>query len=89
MALLIKRLLLASAVFAGAAGCFSPPEPPCAFSCAEDGLCPSGYSCQADGICHRDGDQRSCDIPPQADASATDADDASAADTSADAADAQ
>jgi hypothetical protein len=85
----LRPLLASIAIAAAVAGCFSPAQPPCAFSCADDGLCPSGYSCQSDGICHRDGDQRSCDIPPQADASATDADDASAADTSADAADAQ
>jgi hypothetical protein len=66
VALLRIALLLA---IAAAASCYSPRQPACAFSCADDGLCPSGYSCQADGVCHRDdspGD--TCDIPPQIDA---------------------
>jgi len=65
-----------------AAGCYSPLKPPCAFSCADDGLCPSGYSCQADGVCHRDDSEAVCDIPPQIDAGDAGADDA--ADSSAD-----
>jgi len=52
-----------------AAGCYSPRQPACAFSCIEDGACPAGYSCQADGVCHRDGDQGTCAIPSQIDAS--------------------
>jgi hypothetical protein len=50
------------------AGCFSTPQPACAFSCAEDGACPAGYSCAADGVCHRDDGQGTCDILPQTDA---------------------
>ena len=65
---LLRALLIPAAIAAAIAGCFSPPTPPCAFSCAEDGKCPSGYSCQSDGVCHRDDDQRSCDIPSQIDA---------------------
>lgn len=65
MALLRLALLLA---LAGAPACYSPKQPPCAFSCVDDGLCPSGYTCQADGVCHRDDSQGTCDIPPQIDA---------------------
>jgi hypothetical protein len=65
VAFLRIALLLA---LASAAGCFSPRQPSCAFSCATDGLCPSGYSCQADGVCHRDDSQDTCDIPSQIDA---------------------
>ena len=66
MALLRIALLLA---VAATAGCYSPKQPPCAFSCADDGLCPTGYSCQADGVCHRDDSPGgTCDIPPQIDA---------------------
>jgi len=73
MAVLTRVLL----VFAFA-GCFSPKQPPCAFSCADDGICPAGYSCAADGVCHRDDGQGTCDITPQtvdaAQDGATDAD---------------
>jgi len=64
----------------GLAGCFSPKQPACAFSCADDGICPAGYSCQTDGVCHRDDDPGgACAIPPQIDASdASDASDAGA-----------
>ena len=66
MALLRIALLLAVAT---GASCYSPRQPACAFSCADDGLCPSGYSCQADGVCHRDDSPGgTCDIPPQIDA---------------------
>jgi hypothetical protein len=65
VALLRIALLLA---VAATAGCYSPKQPPCAFSCADDGLCPSGYTCQADGVCHRDDSQGTCDIPSQIDA---------------------
>jgi hypothetical protein len=69
MALLRIALVLAMATaIAATAGCFSPRQPPCAFSCADDGLCPSGYSCQADGVCHRDDGQGTCDLPSQIDA---------------------
>jgi hypothetical protein len=49
-------------------GCFSAPQPPCAFSCVGDGVCPSGYSCGGDGVCHRDGDPGTCNIPQLVDA---------------------
>jgi hypothetical protein len=71
----------------GLTGCFSPKQPACAFSCADDGICPAGYSCQADRVCHRDDDpDGACVIPPQqidgsdapvADGGAADAGDAS------------
>jgi hypothetical protein len=55
------------------AGCFSPRQPACAFSCAADGVCPAGYSCQDDGVCHRDDGQGTCDIPAQISDAAQDA----------------
>jgi hypothetical protein len=64
----VLRLALLLATCAGAAACFSPHTPPCAFSCAADGICPAGYSCADDGICHRDDGQGTCNIPPQVDA---------------------
>lgn len=83
MALLIQvaRVALLLGVVA-TAGCYSPSKPPCAFSCAADGLCPPGYSCQADGVCHRDDSTAVCDIPPQIDAGDAAAD--SAGDAGAD-----
>ena len=78
MALLRIALLLALA----ATGCFSPRQPPCAFSCADDGLCPTGYSCQADGLCHRDDSQGTCDIQSQIDAGDAGTDGANASDAS-------
>ena len=62
------RLALLLAACAGTTGCFSPRQPACAFSCVEDGVCPSGYSCAADGLCHRDDGQGTCDLPSQIDA---------------------
>jgi hypothetical protein len=62
-------LLLGLWAAAGAASCFSPRQPDCAFSCAGDGRCPTGYTCSADdGWCHRDdGPDATCD-PSQLDA---------------------
>jgi hypothetical protein len=35
------------------AGCYSTPQPNCAFRCGVDSACPSGYACDpADEICH-------------------------------------
>ena len=49
--------------------CFNPIEPACAFSCVEDGLCPTAYHCADDGLCHRDdGQGADCTLPPQGDA---------------------
>jgi hypothetical protein len=67
MAMAVLRVAILFSVFA-AAGCFSPKQPACAFSCADDGICPAGYSCQADGVCHRDDGQGPCGILPQVDA---------------------
>ena len=61
----VATLLLAAAALAG---CFSARQPPCAFSCAADGVCPAGYSCGTDGVCHHDNDQGACDIPALTDA---------------------
>jgi hypothetical protein len=82
VAFLRIALLLAAAV---TAGCFSPRQPPCAFSCADDGLCPTGYSCHADGVCHRDDGPDTCDIASQTDAGA---DGSNASDSSDDTTDA-
>lgn len=62
-------LLLVAA--AALTACFNPQQPGCAFSCAQDGLCPSGYSCQTDGLCHRTDGQGTCAI--STDAAPTDA----------------
>ena len=82
-----SRSLLAALVLVAAAlaGCFSARQPPCAFSCAADGLCPTGYSCGTDGVCHHDNDPGACDIPGQIDAGG--AGDAGADDGGADATD--
>lgn len=62
-ALGLALLLLAVALLPA---CFNPAQPGCAFSCANDGLCPSGYSCGGDRLCHRDDGQGSCAIPVDA-----------------------
>jgi hypothetical protein len=72
----VALLRLALLLGVAAAGCYSPAQPPCAFSCAADGVCPSGYSCAADGVCHRDDGQGTCDIPSQIDAGGDGAPDA-------------
>jgi hypothetical protein len=75
----LRVVVFLAAVVAAGAGCFSPSQPPCAFSCAADGDCPSGYTCEADGVCHHEGDQGTCNIPPQNDAAQdTGSDDAGA-----------
>lgn len=76
----LRFILLFAAAVAAGAGCFSPKQPACAFSCAKDGDCPAGYSCEADGICHRAGTQETCDLPSLNDA----AQDAGADDAGAD-----
>jgi hypothetical protein len=53
-ALLACAVLLLAA--AGAAGCFTPMQPACAFSCAVDHVCPPSYACGDDGFCHRTDD---------------------------------
>jgi len=58
------------------AGCYSPRQPACAFSCADDGLCPSGFTCASDGVCHRDDTQGICEIDAQVDAAQDTAQDA-------------
>jgi hypothetical protein len=43
----------ALAVASGVAGCFSPDQPACAFSCAEaPHTCPTGFMCGPDSLCH-------------------------------------
>jgi hypothetical protein len=75
MALLSPRAaallgVIALAVTPWIGACFDPKQPSCAFSCVDDGLCPSGYSCGADGICHRDDGAGVCDIPSLTDGAA-------------------
>lgn len=69
-------LALAPALLAsGAAGCFSPAEPPCAFSCLDPSRrCPESYTCGTDGICHREGATTQCVLTPPADAALPDRD---------------
>jgi hypothetical protein len=71
MAVLAARVSLAVAFGALLGlGCFSPKTPECAFSCVDDGVCPSDYHCAEDGLCHRDDGQGTCTLPPQIDAGA-------------------
>ena len=65
---LLRRALLLLLGTAAVASCYSPKRPACAFSCADDGICPSGYSCGTDGVCHRDDGQGTCNIASQVDA---------------------
>jgi len=67
---LLRRLLLPTllAALVATASCYSPRQPVCAFSCADDGLCPTGFTCGSDGICHRDDSDGVCEIAPQTDA---------------------
>ncbi len=50
---LASVVLLAAALGAALASCFSPLEPPCAFTCGPLFECPAGYTCAVDGLCHR------------------------------------
>lgn len=46
-----------------AAGCFSPRQRSCAFTCITAGnLCPDGFTCGGDGLCHRDGAEDVCTL---------------------------
>ena len=49
----VRWALAALLASLGAASCFSPREPACAFSCATDGTCPPAYACGSDNLCHR------------------------------------
>jgi hypothetical protein len=63
----LTLLALSTAV----AGCFSPREAPCAFTCVSaEKLCPEGYLCGDDGLCHRitaPGDEGICLLNPPPD----------------------
>jgi hypothetical protein len=69
-------LFLVSVVFLGSlaatvAGCFSPRNTPCAFTCVSTGnLCPDGFTCGTDGLCHRDGAEDVCSLTSPYDAGA-------------------
>jgi|1185.fasta_scaffold838169_2 hypothetical protein len=49
----MRVVFAALALAALAVSCFSPSQPPCAFSCAVDHACPANYVCGGDGFCHR------------------------------------
>jgi hypothetical protein len=54
------RLALIAAVLV-LAGCFSPDQPLCAYSCGDtDPKCPDNYVCLSDGYCHLHGDPTAC-----------------------------
>jgi hypothetical protein len=52
-------------------GCFEPDQPPCAYACGDNGLCPTDYQCLPDGYCHLHGQPGSC-LYPDASAALTD-----------------
>lgn len=54
--------LTALVVGGSVVSCFSPREPPCAFSCARPPhACPPDYTCGNDGYCHRVDATAACD----------------------------
>ncbi len=63
----LRVALVVSVLSAASAGCFSPHQPACAFSCVDDGRCPADYTCADDGLCHRDDGTGTCDLPSQTD----------------------
>jgi hypothetical protein len=66
----LMRRALALIPFLALAGCFSPDEPLCVFSCAQaPHECPSGYECRSDQYCHKVGTSGLCPGFSQADAS--------------------
>ena len=54
------RGILGAGLFAALAGCYSPPEPDCGFTCGPSNACPADYTCASDHICHRDGFEGTC-----------------------------
>jgi hypothetical protein len=54
----------------GPSGCYSTPQPDCAFLCGAGASCPDGYFCAGDGVCKLDGVADSFDCgfvaPPDA-----------------------
>jgi hypothetical protein len=46
------------------AGCYTPYEPACGFTCGSGGACPDGYTCQADHVCHKAGTNVACSNGP-------------------------
>jgi hypothetical protein len=53
-----------AALGASLAACFSPLQPPCAFSCSVDQACPASYTCGGDGLCHHAGSAGFCALDP-------------------------
>lgn len=55
----MTRTIVAAVIAVGSlvsfAGCFSTPQPECAFLCGANSSCPDGYFCAGDGVCKRDG----------------------------------
>jgi hypothetical protein len=78
----VRGPFLAACLVVLTAGCYSPVQPACGFSCARTGNCPEDYFCAADGICHRQGTpstltcaaDASIDTPRPIDAPPADAD---------------
>lgn len=54
------RRILGAGLLAALAGCYSPPEPDCGFTCGPGGTCPADYSCASDHVCHRSGFAGTC-----------------------------
>ncbi len=60
---MIRRLLMTLALPALLAGCYSPAQPACGFTCTQ-GACPEGYFCAADLYCHKAGTDAAIDCGP-------------------------
>jgi hypothetical protein len=68
----LMRVAVAALLLALAPACFTPDQPPCAFSCATPPqTCPAGYTCGADLICHNDSNPGACDLSVDAGTDAT------------------
>jgi hypothetical protein len=59
-----RARLLGIGLLATLGACFSPREPACAFSCANNGPCPPDYVCGSDNLCHRADDAGVCLFEP-------------------------
>jgi hypothetical protein len=70
----IVAFLVAVLALTPGIACFDPHEPACAFSCANDGKCPTDYVCASDNLCHRADGKGFCAQSP-IDASADTAED--------------
>jgi len=57
-----RRCLVLATMAVAMGSCFSPHNPPCAFTCVTAPDCPDGYACGTDGLCHRNGATESCNL---------------------------